>query len=102
MNTSLFPSRLSTLTAGWVVALAGVARGGSFSTDFSSPPGRATAHGNAFVDTTAGVLVLTPAANDQLGSFIIDDLGPGERVNGNLNTVTDTLGSGPQFYRLVK
>jgi hypothetical protein len=100
MKVSLSSTRLSLLAAGLVLALAGAARGGSFSSDFSFAPGGATAYGTAFVDSTGGagdnggVLKLTVAANDQLGSFIIDDLDPGERANQFLATFNLHMGNG--------
>ncbi len=94
MKTSFFPIRPALVTVGLILALASAARAGSFSTDFSSAPGGATPYGNASVDTGAGVLVLTPAANSQSGSFIIDDLDPGSRVNGFVATFNLHMGNG--------
>ena len=73
---------------------------GSFSTDFNSgPPSGATAYGNAFVDSSggvgdSGVLKLTTAANNQLSSFIIDDLDSGSRVSSFDVTFKLLLGGG--------
>lgn len=60
------------------LTLTGLSYAGTFSSDFSSTPGGATAYGSAFVDGTA--LELTPALTSQQGSFVIDDLDPGLRV----------------------
>jgi hypothetical protein len=95
-----FPIRLSLLTAGCALAFAGVVRGGSFSTDFSSAPSGATVYGSAIVDSTGGagdnggVLKLTTASLNQLGSFVIDDLDFGFRVASFLATFNLRMGVG--------
>jgi hypothetical protein len=86
MKITSFPLRLSLLTASCALAFAGVVRGGSFSTDFSSMPSGANVYGSAIVDTSGGagdnggVLKLTTASPNQIGSFVIDDLDPGLRA----------------------
>jgi hypothetical protein len=73
MKTSFLSIRLSLLTAGLALALAGVARGGSYSANFDDGlllAGTAV-YGNAFVDTSAGTggsgaLKLTTATTSQL------------------------------------
>src|ERR1051325_800832 len=94
--------RLLAGTFGLALTLAVPLRAGSFSTDFSSAPAGATAYGSAVVDTSGGandnggVLKLTAAASgfSQTGSFIIDDLDPGGRVNGFVATFNLRMGGG--------
>ncbi|PWU11692.1 MAG: hypothetical protein C5B50_22870 [Verrucomicrobia bacterium] len=71
-------------------------RAGSFSSDFSSAPANATTYGNAQVDTTSPALKLTTAAAgfNQSGSFVINDLDPGQRVNGFTATFYLRMGGG--------
>lgn len=73
---------------------------GSFSSDFNSglPSGTAV-YGNAIVDTSggltnSGVLKLTSAANSQIGSFIIDDLDPSQRISSYTVSFKLLMGGG--------
>jgi len=82
MNQLFHPSKLIVLCS---VAAAAV-QAGTFSTDFNSglPAGTAV-YGNAIVDSiggvgNSGVLKLTTNVPSELGSFVINDLDPGQRV----------------------
>ena len=101
MKTSFYSSRCSLLVAGLTLALAGVARGGSFSANFDDGqvPPQGSIYGNASVAASggvgnSGVLVLTPAATSQEGSFLIDDLDPGSRVTSFTATFNLHMGNG--------
>ena len=68
--------------------MGGRARAGEFFSDFNSGvPAGTHVYGDAMVNNTGGVddtgvLRLTPAETDKLGTFIVDDLDPGQRLGG--------------------
>jgi hypothetical protein len=91
---------LSSTIFSLLLLIPGSVHAGSFSSDFNSgAPAGATSYGNALVDTSGGVgdtgvLKLTPAAVSQQGSFIIDDLDPGQRISSFLATFRVRMGGG--------
>ncbi len=54
----------------------------AYQENFTADPPQGDVYGTAAVDTGAGRLVLTAAANDQQGAFVIDDQNPGQAVSG--------------------
>ncbi len=100
-RTPRLASRLLLLRVGLIVTFARAVHGGGLSANFDDglvPPG-ANVYGSASVAGSggvgnSGVLALTPAALNQEGSFIIDDLDPGSRVNGFFVAFNLHMGNG--------
>lgn len=79
----------ASLVTGWQ------AFGGSFTSDFNSgpPPGTRT-FGTASVDRASGVLQLTSSGDSMEGSFVIEDLDPGQGVSSFTATFKLRIGGG--------
>jgi hypothetical protein len=101
MKITFSSTRFVILTAGCALTFAGVARGGSFSANFDdgAVPLGSSIYGDAATAINggvgdSGVLMLTTAAFNQTGSFIIDDLDPGSRIASFVATFSLRMGGG--------